>query len=93
MESKILFSLAKCASFGEDSHSWHSYDGRELGPSSRKICDVRCTVKSSIINGTAGLKTNEEDDKSYGDLRDQRMRAIIQNGSLRVNFCLSECDN
>jgi hypothetical protein len=30
-ESKILLSLAKCASFGQDSHSWHSYDGRELG--------------------------------------------------------------
>ena len=30
-EAKIILSLAKCASFGQDSHSWHSYDGRELG--------------------------------------------------------------
>lgn len=30
-EAKIILSLAKCASFGQDSHSWHSFDGRELG--------------------------------------------------------------
>lgn len=30
-EARIILSLAKCASFGQDSHSWHSYDGRELG--------------------------------------------------------------
>lgn len=30
-EAAIILSLAKCASFGQDSHSWHSYDGRELG--------------------------------------------------------------
>jgi hypothetical protein len=30
-EATIILSLAKCASFGQDSHSWHSYDGRELG--------------------------------------------------------------
>ena len=48
-ESKIILSLAKRASFGQDSHSWHSFDGRELGiPKASKIANFLPNIYNNI---------------------------------------------
>jgi hypothetical protein len=83
-EAKVLFNLAKSASFGGDSHSWHSVDGRELGPPSKKIFDLRCNAECSLLN--IGKSHHQKD-------LEHCMRAILQNDQLRVAFRLFEVDN
>ncbi len=50
-------------------------------------------MKSTIINGAfgSGVDILEESDINK-ELIQQGMRAVIENGRLRVNFSLSECD-
>ncbi|CAE7483762.1 unnamed protein product [Symbiodinium microadriaticum] len=84
-EAKHLLALAKSASFGGDSHSWHSYDGRELGPPSRKVFDLRCRAECKLLIAP----TLPHDNKRP---LEHIMRAVLENDELRIAFKLFESD-
>jgi len=90
-EARTLFSLAKCASFGGDSHTWHSFDGRELGPPSKKIFDLKCNAECNVMNALPLHPDTKF--SSPGTSCEHHMRAVLENGKLRVAFKLFEMDS
>lgn len=100
-EAKLLFNLAKSASFGGDSHTWQSFDGRELGPPTQKIFDLRCHAECDLMNVVKpshqqnphrGARGSGEEDETTPSL-EHCMRAILSNDQLRVAFRLFEVDH
>jgi hypothetical protein len=97
-EAKVLFNLAKSASFGGDSHTWQSFDGRELGPPTQKIFDLRCHAECDLMNIVKpshphrGAQGSGKDEKTTPSL-EHCMRAILHNDQLRVAFRLFEVDH
>jgi hypothetical protein len=85
-EAKHLLGLAKSASFGGDSHTWHSYDGRELGPPARKVFDLRCAAESALMWLVPLAPTDDKVSMEHC------MRAVLENDELRVAFKLYESD-
>ena len=81
-EAKLLLSLAKRSSFGVDSHTWHSFDGRELGAPSKKIVEIKCQTSAPNILPDSGERRQCE----------QVMRAFLESGQLRVAYALVELD-
>lgn len=91
-EAKILFNLAKSASFGGDSHTWQSFDGRELGPPTQKIFDLRCNAECDLMNIMKSHRNGENNGNETTNL-EHSMRAILRNDQLRVAFRLFEVDH
>lgn len=98
-EAKILFNLAKKASFGGDIHSWQSFDGRELGPPTKKIFDLRCGAECDLMNITKPPPHHESPPReeaaaaASSSSLEHCMRAILHNDQLRVAFRLFEVDH
>ena len=82
-EAKHLFQLAKNASRG-GSHSWHSYDGRELGAADVKTFDLFVVPESQPMHGESSQSVSAS--PSSG----QRMHAVISGEDLRASLVLSE---
>jgi hypothetical protein len=91
-EAKVLFNLAKKASFGGDSHSWQSFDGRELGPPTKKIFDLRCGAECDLMNIMKPPHHESPTEETSSSLQ-HCMRAILHNDQLRVAFRLFEVDH
>ena len=94
-EAQILLTLAKCASFGEESHAWYSYDGRELGTPTVKTFDFSYRIPSSLVDNYVNFDAVDNVNANTSQQEEflPKMKVVVNSsGKLRVRFKLSEID-